>query len=102
MNSPELPDHVSREIARALSDGRKIEAVKIYRDATGASLKDSKDYIDSFHLTKEPSRSSCGASRRNSEFNRTAETHPGTQSTGCALMILLFAAILIGGVILSC
>lgn len=102
MNSPELPDHVSREIARAVNDGRKIEAIKVYRNATGASLKDSKDFIDSFPRTNELTPSSKGVSRTNPELNRTSETHPGAQSTGCALTILLFAAILIGGAILSC
>jgi hypothetical protein len=33
-------------IADALAAGRKIEAIKICREATGKDLKDSKDFIE--------------------------------------------------------
>jgi ribosomal protein L7/L12 len=31
----------------ALTQGKKIEAIKIYREATGASLKEAKNAVDS-------------------------------------------------------
>ena len=34
------------EIGNALASGRKIEAIKIYREATSKGLKDAKDFID--------------------------------------------------------
>jgi ribosomal protein L7/L12 len=34
------------QIAAALRDGHKIEAIKIYRDAYGTDLKDAKDAIE--------------------------------------------------------
>ncbi len=34
------------QIESALAGGRKIEAIKLYRAATGCDLKDSKDAID--------------------------------------------------------
>lgn len=34
------------EISQQLRLGRKIQAIKIYRQATGFGLKDSKDFID--------------------------------------------------------
>ena len=34
------------EITRALAAGRKIEAIKIYREATGRDLKAAKEFID--------------------------------------------------------
>ena len=34
------------QIGNALASGRKIEAIKIYRDATGEGLKDAKEFID--------------------------------------------------------
>lgn len=37
--SPELLDLIHR--------GRKIEAIKLYREATGAGLKAAKDFIES-------------------------------------------------------
>jgi ribosomal protein L7/L12 len=33
-------------IGSALASGRKIEAIKIYRDATGLGLKEAKEFID--------------------------------------------------------
>jgi hypothetical protein len=35
-------------ITVALANGRKIDAIKIYREATGAGLKESKDAIEAF------------------------------------------------------
>lgn len=37
---------VQADIAQALRDGRKIEAIKLYREATGVGLKEAKDYVD--------------------------------------------------------
>jgi hypothetical protein len=37
---------VSPEITQALREGKKIEAIKLYRIATGAGLKESKDFIE--------------------------------------------------------
>jgi ribosomal protein L7/L12 len=36
----------TQEIANALTAGRKIEAIKIYREATGKGLKDAKDFVE--------------------------------------------------------
>jgi len=33
-------------ISDALASGRKIEAIKIYREATGQGLKEAKDFIE--------------------------------------------------------
>ena len=37
---------VPPEVVGLLQAGRKIEAIKVYRQATGASLKESKEAID--------------------------------------------------------
>jgi len=36
----------SEEIKRLLMQGKKIEAIKVYREQTGYGLKEAKDYID--------------------------------------------------------
>jgi hypothetical protein len=41
-----LPDGTDARIRDALSGDRKLEAVRLYREATGASLADAKAYID--------------------------------------------------------
>ena len=43
--SSPTPEQV-QEIADALAARRKIEAIKIYRAATGKGLKEAKDFID--------------------------------------------------------
>ncbi|HIK93589.1 MAG TPA: hypothetical protein EYG03_16695 [Planctomycetes bacterium] len=37
---------IEDQVAAALAAGQKIRAIKIYRDATGKGLKESKDFID--------------------------------------------------------
>ena len=40
------PEPAMPEVVRALEQGNKIAAVKAYRNATGADLKESKDAVD--------------------------------------------------------
>lgn len=42
----QLTDQQVAKIGEALIARRKIEAIKIYREATGAGLKESKDFIE--------------------------------------------------------
>jgi ribosomal protein L7/L12 len=37
---------ITPAILKAVADGKKIEAIKLYRDATGSSLKKAKDEIE--------------------------------------------------------
>ncbi|GFP76159.1 ribosomal protein L7/L12 [Clostridium fungisolvens] len=37
---------VDDEVERLIAEGKKIKAIKIYRQATGAGLKEAKEYID--------------------------------------------------------
>jgi hypothetical protein len=46
-----LPDHVTVQITEALRQGNKIEAIKIFKDATGLGLKESKDIIEALQKT---------------------------------------------------
>ncbi len=39
-------DEIEREVRRALREGTKIQAIRRYREMTGADLKDSKDAVD--------------------------------------------------------
>ena len=43
-----LTADLEREVRSLLDQGKKIEAVKVYKDRTGASLKDAKDAVESF------------------------------------------------------
>jgi ribosomal protein L7/L12 len=44
--SNNLNDEIREEIKAAIFAGRKIEAIKLYRDATGLGLKEAKEFID--------------------------------------------------------
>ena len=46
MTDSELTDDVRQQILNALVAGRKIEAIKLYRAATGKGLKEAKDFIE--------------------------------------------------------
>jgi hypothetical protein len=43
---PPLSDAAMRRLTEALLAGRKIEAIKIYREVTGLGLKESKEEIE--------------------------------------------------------
>lgn len=45
MNEP-TPDHVLEKIKEALYAGRKIEAIKVYREARGVGLKEAKEDVE--------------------------------------------------------
>jgi len=41
-------------VVDAVRRGKKIEAIKAYRAATGAGLKEAKDYVDEFERRSAP------------------------------------------------
>ena len=49
-------------IIALLTDGRKIEAIKLYRDITGAGLKEAKDAVEALERGDVPPRSSSPSS----------------------------------------
>lgn len=42
-----VPDTITDELKSLLLEGKKIEAIKKYRIATGLGLKEAKEYVDS-------------------------------------------------------
>ena len=47
------------EITESLANGKKIEAIKTYREATGKGLRESKEFIDQLIpglIEKDPQR----------------------------------------------
>ncbi len=61
-------------ILNELMKGNKIEAIKLYREATGAGLKDAKDFIEAL-------------------VAKVNQERPGTipKPTGCGTVALLIA-----------
>jgi ribosomal protein L7/L12 len=69
MNQAELSAQDKQQITESILAGRKIDAIKQYREITGLGLKEAKDFIDQFttELSKthpeivQVNRSGCGS-----------------------------------------
>jgi hypothetical protein len=75
---------VDDEITAALFRGHKIEAIKLYRGATGKGLKESKDFVEALEA----------------ELQRTSPekfTVPAGGAGGCGTTVL--ALIAFGGIV---
>ena len=73
-----------REIQAHLFAGRKIQAIKIYREATGAGLQEAKDAMEAYE------------ERLRTESPQSFTAAPG--KAGCAGIILLFLLVLVAAV----
>jgi ribosomal protein L7/L12 len=76
---PEPTEEQIREITDALQKGRKIEAIKVYREATGLGLKEAKEFIEELTATLR-------------------EKHPDKMpaaKAGCASVFLLIGVLLV-------
>jgi hypothetical protein len=53
-------DPITPEIAAAIRSGRKIEAIKLYRQAHGVGLKEAKDAVDAYEAATRGKPRSAG------------------------------------------
>ncbi|MCI1931184.1 MAG: 50S ribosomal protein L7/L12 [Clostridia bacterium] len=44
-----VPDTITDELKALILEGKNVEAIKKYRIATGAELKEAKEYVDSLN-----------------------------------------------------
>ena len=44
--NPDIPENKRRELLELIGQGRKIDAVKVYREVTGLGLKEAKDAVE--------------------------------------------------------
>lgn len=65
--TPEQLTHVSN----ALYAGNKIEAIKLYRTATGKDLKDSKEAVEKLAMALEAKNRAMFAKRRRQRSSMT-------------------------------
>ncbi|WP_340023766.1 ribosomal protein L7/L12 [Paenibacillus sp. FSL K6-1096] len=47
VQNPEMPPDLERRIRLLLAEGKKIQAIKVMREARNLTLKEAKDFIDS-------------------------------------------------------
>jgi ribosomal protein L7/L12 len=78
-NPPADPQH--ERICETLFEGRKIEAIKLYRELAGVGLKDAKEFIDALEARlkrEQPDR-----------FKK-----PAASAGGCTGMLVLLAGMI--------
>ena len=69
--SQEIPPEVAKEIADCIFAGRKIDAIRLYREHSGQGLKESKDFVETLEgvlRSREPEKftarpAGCGCVR---------------------------------------
>ena len=84
-NSPADPQH--ERICEALFEGRKIDAIRLYRELSDTGLREAKEFIDTLEARlkrEQPER-----------FKQ-----PASPGGGCTGMLVLLAGILALGAIL--
>jgi len=92
-----LDSDVKAQIKQALQNRKKIQAVKIYRDHTGSSLKEAKESVEQIEFEMKNSSSSETDSGGKTVDPYSAEVARSSKS-GCMSVIL---ALFVGGVILG-
>lgn len=88
MNHRDLSPEEEEKVRNALAARKKIQAIKIYREATGLDLKESKEAVEAMQRGT-PSSETASASQ---------QTRPGVESSGCgpsALFLFTFLVALI-------
>jgi hypothetical protein len=73
---------VAPEVAQLLAASRKIEAIKIVRQRTGAGLREAKDYVDAIEAGRTPQSLPVRSIM--------PPAQPGSGSGGRAFVFLLF------------
>ncbi len=66
----QLPDETVVRISDALYAGRKIEAIRLYRQATKLGLKESKDFIEALEVRLRKNRRKSSPCRRGEQDAR--------------------------------
>lgn len=90
MSGVNISSEQMEAIVSALEDGQKIEAIKLYREASGEGLKNSKDFIEKLIpelIEKDPDRFSA--------VNRPLPKVGGCGTAVFACLALVFMGLLI-------
>lgn len=82
--SDALTDQQRQEILEAIFSGQKIQAIKLYREATRLGLKEAKDFVDALEgrLRMEQPES----------FRASAQSS-GCAAAAAAVLVLIVAAV---------
>jgi ribosomal protein L7/L12 len=84
--APEQLTHVSN----ALYAGNKIEAIKLYRTATGKDLKDSKDAVEKLAAELEAGNPAMFAKQRRQSSSMATLVFWGALAAAVAYLVIRF------------
>ncbi len=88
---PHLPPDRLAAIQDALRKRRKIEAVKIYREATGVSLKEAKDAVEAMPVPKDLPPASGPASAPGTRTPLPGWNEAPKERKGCFALVAALA-----------
>ena len=80
----ELTPEQLTTVSNALYSGNKIEAIKLYRSATGKDLKDSRDAVEKLATELEASNPAMFAGQRRQSGSLATLVFWGTTATAIA------------------
>ncbi|MFZ2096485.1 MAG: ribosomal protein L7/L12 [Anaerolineales bacterium] len=96
MASPTLDPSTMQRLLDLIRSGEKIEAIKLFRQATGVGLKDAKDAIDGMEISISASPVGMNAdmsSGLNSLPKQTVKRNNNWATAGCILFLLLVTVV---------
>lgn len=106
--SREPSPEVFQQIIDLNSSGKKIEAIKIYRLATGCSLREAKEYVETLKASPPPQGEQSSSPIHPTVSKPTSpsgsgSTHPHATSTGgCGSSVFLLAGFAIAVIWIMC
>lgn len=87
--SQELTDEQIGQVSDALAAGRKVEAIKLYREFTGLGLLEAKEFIDELipKLKEQDSEKYAGLPDKSAGCASVVLVGLGLAATACWLMV---------------
>ncbi len=94
------PVNTDQEILSLLAQGRKLEAVKLYKESSRAELAESKDYVEALWEQHQSSAGSAVSKSRDTQIDQLVLNQQGTRpvkriSNKVILAIIAILAILL-------
>lgn len=95
-----------KEVVRLIRDGNKIEAIKVFREATGVGLKEAKDAVEAIERNRSATINTVTTSTTPYTTTPAMPSTPPIMETvsplnGVVILILLFALLISGAAALA-
>lgn len=87
--APMAAGNIDDQLKKLLSEGKKLEAVKLYKDHTGVGLAASKDYVDHLLLSGRPVSSTMNTAI-DRILQQQAQGEPSKYNSSFIIKLLIF------------